>query len=113
MLLAALSHLFCLPGNQPTTQTSQAGREKQKHVDDRKNATYICGVIGPSTCSDHNVFGSQDRLYEGEGKCEVIAFVRILQKTRKCQMKVSSLYSILHSGDDGNTSLKQVTALSV
>lgn len=46
---------------------------------------------------------------------EVIAFVHILQKTRKCQMKASGLHSILHSGDDGNSlkSLKQVTALSV
>lgn len=81
--------------------------------DNDGNVTYICGVLGPSTGGDHNVLGSQDGLCERGGK--VIVFIHILQKTRKCQMKASGLYSILHSGNDGNTliSLKQVRALSV
>lgn len=86
--------VVCLPGNQSTKQHMLA----QKHLggNDDSNVTYIRGVLGPSTCGDHNVLGSQDHLCERGGKCEVTDFVHILQKTRKCQMKASALHSTLH-----------------
>lgn len=37
-------------------------------VNDENNDTYICGVLRPSTCGNHNILGSQDRLYERGGK---------------------------------------------
>ena len=62
--------LFCLPGNQPTNQpTNQPNitgwqRKTETCWWEEKWESYICGVIGPSTCGDHNVLGSQGRLYE-------------------------------------------------
>lgn len=44
-------------------------REKNKIlVGEVSSATHICRVLGPPTCGDHNVLGSQDCLIEREGK---------------------------------------------